>query len=97
MLAGQTLPKARQRRHKFEGRAGRECTDRTVDQGIRFVLPQRFPILEFDTWDKSIGIKRGHRNHGENVSVIWIDYHSRGASYRAYCLFGDHLNATVDR
>src|SRR6266550_9461239 len=61
------------RGHKLKGRPRRQCADRAVYQRIAFVLLQCLPILGFDARNECVGVERRHRDHSQNVAVVWID------------------------
>src|SRR5262245_24807808 len=96
-LIAETFAKAGQSGYQLESGSGWEGAHGSVNQRVRFVLSQHFPIFGLNARNKSIGIKRWHRDHGENVSVIRINDDSGPTTNCSQCFFGDHLNPSINR
>ena len=92
----QILAQTGQRGYELECRSWRKRAHRTVDERIGFIFLERLPIFCFDAGNECIRIERRHRHHRENVAVVRIDNHGRGAADRAQRFLGDRLNPRVD-
>ena len=97
LVAADVFPQTGKGGDDLESGAGRKTAEGAIDQRIRLVVAQRFPILRLDARDKSVRIERWNRSHREDVPIVRIDHHGRATSHGAQRFIGDRLDAGVDR
>src|SRR4029077_3874543 len=86
-----------ERGYELKGRPRRQCADRPVYEWIALVFLQRLPILGFDARNECVGVERRHRDHSQNVAVVWIDNDCASAADCTQRFFGDRLDPRVQR